>query len=298
MNISEFCGNAASILTLTAYTMTDMMELRITAICATILSLTFQYYRAVPLWIPIRWNGVLLILNLTMVSTLYLERRRAQQMSPDLEQLYEKGQFQSRGFSRVEFLRLHDLASTVTLGPSKCLVKEGEAKNALYFLVDGSVHITKHPHPDKVVAHLQPYHFLGEISLLSRMAASSSQAPAWESTATANVMVSSQQPAVFLEWKFDRLIPFLQEDRAVRNALSAFINHDLTSKLLRDGQIQKLQRSTSISAQPVQAADGDGSSEPKSSKGRVAPRIADKNGQVTAEATNNAKGESQQLSKP
>ena len=295
MNISEFCGNAASILTLTAYTMTDMMELRITAICATILSLTFQYYRAVPLWIPIRWNGVLLFLNLTMVSTLYLERRRAQQMSPNIEELYDKGQFQSRGFSRVEFLRLHDLASTVTLEPGKLLVKEGEVKDALFFLVDGSVHITKKPHPDKVVAQLEPYHFLGEISLLSRMAASSSQAPAWESTATANVVVSSKEPAVFLEWKFDQLIPFLQEDRAVRNALSAFINHDLTSKLSRDDRIQKLQRSTSIAAQPVETVESEDNTA-QSSRAKVL-RTADKKGVSHTKETTNAKVDVQKSSK-
>lgn len=276
MSLSEACGNISSILTLMAYLMTDMMELRITAICATLLSITFQYYRTTPLWIPIRWNVVLLILNATMVTTLYLERRRAQQMSPPLETLYDKGSFGTRGFSKVEFLRLHDLATPVTLPPGHVLVRQGEAKEALYFLVEGSVHITKKEQPKVVIAHLGPFHFLGEISLLSRMASAAAAAasaasggqtstvvsdpPPWDSAASANVVVSSKEPATFLEWKFDDLVPYLRGDREVRNALSAFINYDLTSKLLRDGAIHKLQRSTSISAQPVVASDKDNGS--------------------------------------
>ena len=197
-----------------------MLELRITAIIATLLSLSFQYYRKVPLWIPIRWNTVLLLLNGTMVTKLIMEEQRASQMSPELENLYTKGKFQERGFSKVEFLRFYELAETVTLPKGHVLVKEDQAKDSLHFVLEGTVRVQK---DHKTIARLQPYHFIGEISLLSRMASDHQpSSKKWDSAATADVIVDEEGPATFLKWEFDDLVPFLEGDREVRNALSAF----------------------------------------------------------------------------
>lgn len=230
LNISEMAGNFSSILVLAAYTMTDMFALRVVSLAATSLSLVFQYYRKVPLWIPIRWNFVLLFINTTMVTKLYLEKQRAESMTKDMEELYEHGQFSRRGFSRVEFLRLYDLAEVVTLPPNQVMVQEGEAKESLHFLLTGSVKINKN---GKTVARLGKYKFIGEVSLLGRMVED------FDTGASADVIVDAKAPATFLKWDFNTLIPYLQGDRQVYNALAAYLNHDLTAKLLRDGVIQR-----------------------------------------------------------
>eukprot|EP00980_Cylindrotheca_fusiformis_P018642 scaffold6200_cov118-Cylindrotheca_fusiformis.AAC.4 len=228
-------GNVSSILVLAAYTMTDILALRVISVAATTLALLFQYYRKVPLWIPIRWNVVLLLINTTMVTKLYLERQRAESMTKDMEELYEKGQFSRRGFSRVEFLRLHDLAEVVTLPPNQVMVRQGEHKESLHFLLEGSVRIDKH---GKTVARLGKYKFIGEVSLLGRMIEDI------DTGASADVIVDGKKPATFLKWKFDELIPYLQGDREVYNALAAYLNHDLTAKLLRDGVVQRATTTT------------------------------------------------------
>jgi len=231
MNLSELAGNLSSILVLLAYSMTDMLALRATSVAATLLSILFQYYRATPLWIPIRWNCVLLLINVTMVSKLYLERRRANQMDDTMETIYQDGQFERRGFSRVEFLRLYERAHVVKLPPGHVLVRQGQRKDGLYFLLDGQVKISR---SNITVARLGKYKFVGEISLLGRIEHDI------ETGASADVAVaSSSRGATFLKWDMETLIPFLNEDRQVFNALARYLNYDLTAKLLREGVIQR-----------------------------------------------------------
>lgn len=224
--------------------MSDILALRVTSICATLLSLCFQYYRATPLWIPIRWNTVLLSINTVMVTMLYLERRRANHMSPELEVLYKEGKFERRGFSRVEFLRLQKLAETVTLPAGHVLVKQGQVKKSLHFIVDGQVRVSTNE--GEVLAMLDKYHFIGEISLLSRIAQD------FDTAASADVTLVKN--TTFLKWDFEKLEPYLKSDREVFNALSAYFNYDLTQKLLRDGQIQKVPPSIKAGSEPKAAA--------------------------------------------
>ena len=93
--------------------------------------MVFQYYRAVPLWIPLKWNALLLIINGTMATALYLERRRADEMGPDLERLYEQGWFRKRGFSRVEFCRLLSQSRPRQLREGDVIAREGKPNDAL-----------------------------------------------------------------------------------------------------------------------------------------------------------------------
>jgi len=229
-SLSETCGHLSSVLVLTAYTMTDMFLLRVVSLVATSLALLFQYYRKIPLWIPIRWNLVLVAINATMVTKLHLERQRADAMTPVMQKLYENGHFEQRGFSKVEFLRLYELAQVVELPPGSVVVKKGQAKESLQFLIEGSVDVLTN---GKKVAQLEKYKFIGEISLLGRM-----QKQNIDTGASADVVVRNK-PAKLLVWEFDELIPYLQEDRQVWNALAAYLNYDLTSKLLQDGMIRR-----------------------------------------------------------
>jgi hypothetical protein len=249
MTPTDLAGNISSILVLCAYSMSDMFELRVTAICATLLSVCFQYYRTVPLWIPIRWSSILLAINITMVTTLYLERRRANQMNPEMEQLYADGKFEKRGFSRVEFMRLYDLAETVTLAPGHVLVKQGQVKRSLHFVLDGKVRVSTKE--GDTLATLDRYHFIGEMSLLSRMAQDFDSA----ASADVTVMGGGDGGTTFLKWDFETLEPYLRGDREVFNALSAYFNYDLVAKLLRDCQIQKASSASTVAAGQQEAVD-------------------------------------------
>lgn len=54
--------------------------------------------------------------------------------------------------------------------------------------------------------------------------------------ATAHAVVEDDDAVVY-EWDFSQLKTSLQKERAVSNALSAYINHDLRDKLVKAGVV-------------------------------------------------------------
>ena len=130
-SISELAGNLSFVGVCVAYLNTDILMLRVLSLGSIALSILFQYYRAIPLWIPIRWNVLLLGINTVMSFNLIYERNRANNMGKDLEKIYEDGLFHARGFSKVEFLRLFEKAQLVVLKPGERLAEDGKENRKL-----------------------------------------------------------------------------------------------------------------------------------------------------------------------
>jgi hypothetical protein len=130
-SMSEIAGHASFICVCAAYLNTDILMLRILSMGSITLSIVFQFYRAIPLWIPIRWNFLLLGINTTMTIALIVEKSRANNMPKDMEQLYEKGLFEQRGFSRVEFLRLFSKGKQYSLSKGSKIASHGSANTKL-----------------------------------------------------------------------------------------------------------------------------------------------------------------------
>lgn len=130
-SISEICGNVSFVFVCIAYLNTDILRLRLLSTGSIALSILFQYYRAIPLWIPIRWNALLLAINTVMTASLIAERRRADNMPKDLEEMYQNGLFETRGFSKVEFVRLFGKASKLTFKKGEKLARDGQSNRRL-----------------------------------------------------------------------------------------------------------------------------------------------------------------------
>jgi hypothetical protein len=88
--LSNICGHTSFLLLGTSYLTTDILSLRCLAMSGMSLSIIFQFYRPVPLTIPIRWNLLFLAINSVMVAALLKERMEASQMSPQMQDLYDK----------------------------------------------------------------------------------------------------------------------------------------------------------------------------------------------------------------
>lgn len=131
MSLGEVAGNASFVVVTLSFLNTDILMLRYLAMGGTSLSVLFQYYRAVPLWIPIRWNVLLLAINAAMATALIVERREANHMPAELEYLYKNANFEARGFDRVEFYKLFKMGQKVRLDPGQFLTRDGEENKIL-----------------------------------------------------------------------------------------------------------------------------------------------------------------------
>ena len=130
-SLAEAAGHISFVGVCLAYLNTDIFMLRLLSMGSISLSIIFQYYRAIPLWIPIRWNALLLGINTVMTVSLILERQRANNMPSNMEVIYREGNFETRGFSKVEFLRLFAVAEKVSLKRDMKLVRDGHVNKKL-----------------------------------------------------------------------------------------------------------------------------------------------------------------------
>ena len=131
ISLSEVAGHVSFVGVCIAYLNTDILMLRLLSMGSISLSIMFQYYRAIPLWIPIRWNTLLLGINSFMTGSLVLERQRANNMPQGMESIYRDGYFEKRGFSKVEFMRLFAVAKKVSLKQDTCLARDGHVNEKL-----------------------------------------------------------------------------------------------------------------------------------------------------------------------
>ena len=220
--LSNVFGHLSFLLLGTSYLTTDILTLRTVAMSGMTAGVIFQYYRAAPLFIPIRWNLLFILMNSVMVLKLLQERNEAEKTPADLLKLYEE-EFAKMGFTKIEFYRLAVLnARKVEMERGQPLAVAGEIQSRMYFLVDGTVDVLA---SGTSVAAISKSSFIGEMTFLLYLQ------EAVESKARATCLVSSDT-AVVLEWDFGALEQYLQTDRGLRNALQAYISNDLRKKLM------------------------------------------------------------------
>ena len=85
----------------------------------------------------------------------------------------------------------------------------------------------------KFSLYAQPYHFVGELAFLNYEYGKDSEASSLP-VASADAVVETEDTIVW-EWEFSDLKEFLEGEREVSNALSAYVNHDLRKKLIDTG---------------------------------------------------------------
>lgn len=103
--LSNLAGHGSFLLLAVSYLEKDFLHLRLFAATGMSLSIIFQYYREKPLWIPIRWNLLFIMINATMIALLLKEESDADHMSKDEKELF-KTFFQRRGIEQYRLISL------------------------------------------------------------------------------------------------------------------------------------------------------------------------------------------------
>src|SRR5258707_2014897 len=114
--------NLSNIVFLVAFSVRDVLKLRILAIVGEGLTLPYYYFQAEKLWPPIFWGAAFMIVNAARIVAIALERRPVV-LSDQEEQLYRVA-FSS--IDKREFLRLVSLARWVDCLPGEIILKKGQ----------------------------------------------------------------------------------------------------------------------------------------------------------------------------
>ena len=161
MNIATIAGHLAFGLIAFSFLVKDILYLRILSILASLFSVLYNFYiPSEPMWLPIGWNVVFVVVNLYHIAVIIYEKRPVK-MSIKEKELYET---MFRGLSPVEFLKITKIAQWKKFKSPLPIITQGKSVNDLILIYNGMVDILVN---DNKVAELKDGQFVGEMSFLT-----------------------------------------------------------------------------------------------------------------------------------
>ena len=204
-------GDVAYMLIVSSYLVKDVLWLRAIACLASVCILTFNFFvLPAPLWVIVRWNAVMLVINLVQMIILVHDRR-------DTQMNEEEAEIHSTVFknlSPVEFKKLLRLGVRRDVPAEKLLVREGEKMENLTLLYSGAAAVIRQ---GKQVATLKDGAFIGEMSFITHKNASAT--------------VTTNRASKIIQWPFDPLNRLLIRNPSLGVSLQAVLGTDMAHKL-------------------------------------------------------------------
>jgi len=161
MNIATIAGHLAFGLIAFSFLVKDILWLRIVSILASAFSVLYNWIIPVePMWLPIGWNFVFIILNLYHIAVIIYEKRPIK-MEPKDKELYET---LFKDLSPVEYLKISKVAQWVTYKSGEKIIRQNTPVTDLILIYNGTVDVAV---DNKGVAQLRDGQFVGEMSFLT-----------------------------------------------------------------------------------------------------------------------------------
>ena len=212
MNIAVIAGHLAFGLIAFSFLVKDILWLRIVSILASLFSVFYNWVIPVePMWIPIGWNFVFVLLNLYHIAIIIYEKRPVD-MSPKHKELYET---MFKNMTPVEFLKITKIADWVQFKSNELITQKGHSVPTLNLIYNGTVDVLVE---DKKVAELKDGQFVGEMSFLT------------EKPATATCLVKHDTEC--LVWKQEQFKDLLKRNPSLYFTIQSLLSAQVSSALV------------------------------------------------------------------
>jgi hypothetical protein len=160
--LGQVAGHGSFIMLAISYLESDFLNLRMYAVSGIGLSILFQYYREIPLWLPIGWNMLFLVINYTMIALLLKEKKAAENLSAEEKHVF-MSLFEPHGMTSVEFLKLLGIAKRIETEAGATMIHQGTLHRDVYLLQSGSCVVKR---DGEFLGRIKKYQFMGEMSFL------------------------------------------------------------------------------------------------------------------------------------
>ena len=209
MNVAAIAGHLAFGLIAFSFIVKDILYLRLVSILASLFSVFYNWVIPVePMWIPIGWNFVFVLLNLYHIAVLMYEKRPVKMNDKNAE-LYET---LFKDMTPVEYLKVSKIAEWKTFKPGEIIIQEGMPVKDLHLIYNGTVDVVV---KDKTVAQLKDGQFVGEMSFLT------------EKPATATCIV--RHNAELLVWRQREFKELLKRNPSLYYSIQSLLSTQLVS---------------------------------------------------------------------
>ena len=203
--------HVANILLLVAYSVRDILWLRLFAVAASLIALPYFILQPVPLWEPIIWSGVFAAINSFQSWRLFLERRPVR-LTPEEEEI-RRVVFPDLPSRKV--LQILSIGAWTNVEIGERMLERGKSVEAISLIVRGKVRITR---DDRVFGELVTGHIVGSALFLSGV--------------TADVDAVVFEPVRCMRWEVEPLDRYLAANPETRIVLQKYLARDLAGKML------------------------------------------------------------------
>ncbi len=162
-SLSDLAGHGSFMLLALSYLESDFLNLRAYAFSGITLSILFQYYREKPLWIPIRWNSLFLLINGVMILLLLKDANDADNVPEEQKFLYSSV-FQSKGMKPVDFMHLISSATRFEFKKGHKLVTQSRKNTRVCLVKKGKLFVSR---DGEKIGTINQYQFVGAMSFLT-----------------------------------------------------------------------------------------------------------------------------------
>jgi CRP-like cAMP-binding protein len=203
--------NFSNVVFLVAFSVRDVLKLRILAIVGEGLTLPYYYFQGEKLWPPIFWGAAFIIVNAIRIVAVALERRPVV-LSDREEKLYRIA-FSS--IDKREFLKLVSLVQWVDCSPGEVILKKGQHISEAIVAIAGDLEAAL---SDNSRMALRPGQLIGDVSAYSGLARPAD--------------VVARGPGTLARWDLRHVREFTASRPELRANLLRMVSMDLAVKLL------------------------------------------------------------------
>ena len=202
--------NFSNIVFIVAYSVRNVLTLRILAVVGEGMTLPYYYFQDEKLWPPIYWGAAFMVVNAVRIVGIALERRPV--VLNDEEEELHRIAFSS--IDKREFLRLVNLVQWIDCSPGEVILKKGQQVSDAVVLVSGELEAVL---GNKTRMALHPGQLIGDVSAYSGLASP--------------VDVVARSPAVLAKWDLQHLREFTASRPELRANFLRIVSADLAAKL-------------------------------------------------------------------
>jgi CRP-like cAMP-binding protein len=208
----DYFIHAANVLLLIAYSVRDVLWLRLFAVAASLIAIPFYMLQPRVLWAPLAWSVVFATINLFQSWLLFMERRPVK-LTAEEEEIRRLAFYD---LPPRKVLQVLSIGSWITINTGERLIEHGNLPDHILLIVDGNVLITKDGH---VLGKLKRGDLVGSALILSGIAA--------------NVDAVVEEPIRAMRWNIETLKTYLSANPETRTIMQRHLAHDLAGKIGR-----------------------------------------------------------------
>jgi hypothetical protein len=204
--------HAANVLLVVAYSVRDILWLRLFAVGASLISIPYFVLQPTTLWAPLSWTVVFAAINLVQSWRLFIERRPVK-LTPEEENI-RRLVFEDLPPRKV--LQVLGLGSWVTAETGERLIESGKLPDAILLIVRGKVRVTR---DGRVLGELSAGDIVGSALILSGI--------------PADVDAVTVERVRAMRWQVGTLQRYLAANPETRTAMQRHLARDLARKVER-----------------------------------------------------------------